>query len=366
MNILLCAEDFVLNGVTRHIIDLANGLAQKGHFVVVAATPSGEERRLDAAVIFVPLSLCRESSYKKKYYGIFSSILALLRTIRTHQIQILHTHKRYADAIGRIVARITGTLHISTCHNEFDTYARYSFFGVITIAPCETIAWMLIEQFHRSPGSIRIIPYGIQELERYSSSAMSDIKCTYGIAPTDTIVLSVGHLNRQKDRQTLVGAIQLVRKAWKGKNVIFLIVGEGEDESRVRSMIQQYHLEHMIKILPPRSNISALNNIADFCVLSSIHETWSYVLLEAASVGKPFIATSVGCIPSFIADNTTGICVPPKNSARLSEAIIDFLEHPEIIRQKGECARKRFEQYHAYDVFIARMIELYQQTLYEK
>jgi glycosyltransferase involved in cell wall biosynthesis len=365
MNILLFAEDLLLNGVTRHIIDLANGLAQQGHTVVVAATPSGEEQRLDKAVTFIPLSLCLPSSYKKDYLSIFPSMWILLRAMRTHHIQILHTHKRYADTIGRIAARITGTLHISTCHNEFDTFTRSSFFGDKTIALCETIAWMLIERFHRSPGSVEIITHGIHELNRCSSAVLSEIRNQYSISSTDRIVLSVGHLNRQKDRPTLLEAVRILRDSGGGKNAVFLIVGEGEDEPRVRSMIQQYRLERMVKLLPARSNITALNTLADFCVLSSIHEAWPHVLLEAASLGKPFIATRVGCIPSFMAENTAGVCVPSKDPLQLAKAIASFLEHPEDVRQKGECARKRFEQYHTYDVFIAHVIDLYQHALSE-
>ena len=65
MNILLVAEDLILNGVTRHIIDLANGLDEAGQNVFVAATPSIQKERLNPGVTFVPLSLCYSESYKK-------------------------------------------------------------------------------------------------------------------------------------------------------------------------------------------------------------------------------------------------------------------------------------------------------------
>ena len=89
-------------------------------------------------------------------------------------------------------------------------------------------------------------------------------------------------------------------------------------------------------------------------------------MLEAASLGKPFVATCVGCIPTFMAQNTTGICVPSKDPIQLAKAIEDLLEHPENVRQKGECARKRFEQYHTYDRFIDNTIAVYHQALNER
>jgi glycosyltransferase involved in cell wall biosynthesis len=64
--------------------------------------------------------------------------------------------------------------------------------------------------------------------------------------------------------------------------------------------------------------------------------------------------------------NETGICVPSKDPLKLAEAIAEFLEQPEEVRKKGEHARKRFEQYHAYDVFIEHTVSVYRQALSER
>ena len=69
------------------------------------------------------------------------------------------------------------------------------------------------------------------------------------------------------------------------------------------------------------SNAEALFNIADFMVLSSRREGLPYVLLEAASIGKPHIATDVGGVAEFITDGESGVIVPPGDPEKLADAI---------------------------------------------
>jgi glycosyltransferase involved in cell wall biosynthesis len=363
MNILLVTEDFLLDGVTRHIVDLANGLTEAGHNVFVAATMSTQKERLNPAVTFVPLHLCYPKSYKKKYFGILQSLKILIRTVRENNIDIIHTHKRYADLIGRIVARITGVKHVSTCHNEFRNYRWLSPFGDITIAPSPEIAQMLIDKFDLDKESIKIVFYGIKPFKIYNVELIKQYKKTLNIENGIKVILSVGHLNKQKDRPTLIEAIHLLKVNGRFEKTICLIVGEGVEYSQVQAMIRNYQLESSIKLLPALSDIEALNNIADFCVLSSIHEAAPHVILEAASVRKPHIATKVGFIPGFMENDKAGVCVPPRNPKQLADGIYSLLSNPKKTAELGENAYERFQQNYTYDKFIRNTLSVYEEVL---
>jgi glycosyltransferase involved in cell wall biosynthesis len=366
MNILLVAEDLVLNGVTRHIIDLANGLAEKGHNVFVAATPSIQKERLNPSVTFIRLSLCYPESYKKKYLGIFKSIKVILSSVRGNNIDIIHTHKRYADVIGRIVARITRVKHISTCHNEFTNYRWLSPFGDITIAPSQDIAQMLINVFGSKSKYVKIIHHGIKPFKTFTMSAREKQRQLLSIGNHIKVILSVGHLNRQKDRPTLVEAIHLLQISGQFEKAICLIVGEGMEYSQVQAMIQNYHLESYIKLLPAVSDVEVLYNMAEFCIISSLYEAGPYVVLEAASLGKPSIGTNVGFIPSFMGDNEAGICVVPRSSQQLADAIYSLLSNPKKTKELGKKAYERFVQDYSYDKFIRNTLAVYKEVLYNK
>ncbi len=363
MNILLVSEDFLLDGVTRHIIDIANGLAEEEHNVFVAATHSNQNGRLNSRVKFIPLFLCYPESYRKRYLGIFKSIMILIRTVQKNNIEIIHTHKRYSDVIGRIAARITGVKHISTCHNEFRDYKRSSLFGDITIAPSPEIAQMLINIFNLDRESIKIIFWGIKPLKLISAEIKKQYKKTLNIEKSFKVILSVGHLNRQKDRPTLIEAVHLLHMSERFEKAVCIVVGEGEEYSQVQKMISDYKLESCIKLMSASSDIELLNNIAEFCVLSSVFEAGPYVVLEAASIKKPSIGTAVGLIPSFMGNNEAGICVPTQSPQQLADAIYFLLSNPKKTKDLGEKAYERFVQDYSYDKFIQNILSVYKDTI---
>jgi len=363
MNILLFAEDFLLDGVTRHIVDLANGLAEAGHNVYVASTPSIQAKRLHPVITFVPLNLCYPESNRKRTSAIIQSLRILIRTIRENNINIIHTHKRYADFLGRIAARITGVKHLSTCHNEFNNYRWLSVFGDSTIAPSPEIATMLEKVFNVDHKRIKLNYNGIKPFITYSADRKSHLKKELNIERDFKILLSVGHLNRRKDRSTLIEAIHMLQSKGQFEKAVCLIVGEGEEYSLVQELIRRHDLGYSIKVLPSASDIEALNNIADFCVLSSLHEASPYVILEAASLGKPHIATAVGFVPSFMKNDEAGICVPPKNPRLLADAIYSLLSDPQKVAALGEKAYERFCQVYTYDRFIKNTISIYEEAL---
>ena len=184
-----------------------------------------------------------------------------------------------------------------------------------------------------------------------------------GVGKNIKIILSVGHLNRQKDRLTLVQAIHFLKLNGQFKNTLCLIVGEGTEYSHVRTMIQTFQLESSIRLLPAASDVEALYNIAEFCVVSSLYEAGPYVILEAASLSKPSVGTSVGFIPSFIGSNEAGICVAPSNPQLLADAIFSLLSNPKKTAELGEKAYERFSQDYTYNRLIENTISVYQDTL---
>lgn len=363
MNILLVAEDFMLNGVTRHIVDLANGLTEMGHTVSIAATPTSQKEKLSKAVKFIPLYLCSPESSQKRYSGILKSIRILIRTIRENNINIIHTHKRYADFIGRIAARITGKKHVSTCHNEFANYRFLSPFGDITIAPSAEIERMLCHVFRLNSDRVKLVCHGIKPLRRMTAEAVQQQRQLLGIKNGVKVILSVGHLNRQKDRPTLIEALHLLQRKGQFEKVLCCIIGEGEEYSQVETMIRKYELESHVKLMPATSDVEALNNIAEFCVLSSLYEAGPYVVLEAASLGKPSIGTVVGLIPSFMGNNEAGICVPPQAPQQLADAIYSLLSDQKKIDVLGKKAYEQFTNNYTYDRFIKNTISIYEEAL---
>jgi glycosyltransferase involved in cell wall biosynthesis len=117
----------------------------------------------------------------------------------------------------------------------------------------------------------------------------------------------------------LTFGIEAVREV-RDKNMIWIIVGEGEARARLQKMILDENLYNKIFLLGYMPHASALLKAFDAFMLPSIKEGLPYVLLEAEQAKLPIIATHVGGIPEYFTKPHNHI-VEPKNTHNLAEAI---------------------------------------------
>ena len=83
---------------------------------------------------------------------------------------------------------------------------------------------------------------------------------------------------------------------------------------------------------------------ADVVVCASRDEAMPVVILEALSLGKALIATTVGGALEMLVDGDDALLVRPETPEALAAAIRRLLEHPELIAQLGEKARETYEK----------------------
>ncbi len=117
-------------------------------------------------------------------------------------------------------------------------------------------------------------------------------------------------------------------------------------------------------MLDSSTNVVDIFNAAEFCVISSVREGGTlYVNLEAASLEKPHIATSVGGIPEFVIDHKTGLLVPPESPEKLAKAIAFLLNNPNEVKRLGHHALLQYKEHHGYDRFIDETERVYRDVL---
>lgn len=365
MNILLLTDEMQPNGTSRHVVDLANGLVRNGSSVVVGAHDGPFRSFLDKEAAFISLPLFKKRGTEKNISGFLTAAARLARRVRKSGIEIIHTHKRYTDILGRIVARLSGAVHLSTCHNTFSDLKQVSVFGDFTIACSEEIRNTLIKEFGTDPARVATIYSGIHPFRRYPDEERAAAFRRFELDPSQLVVGSIGHFTAAKDRSNLVGAVALIRERMRERNAVLAIVGDGPEKKGVQLLIHESGLSDVIKCYPGNADVEALTNIADFFVLSSVQEGLPYVLLEAASLSKPHVATDVGGVGEFVVNGTTGILVPPQDPHALGEAIRNLLFHRETVHALGAKAYVRFAEHHSFESFLTQITSLYRQLLEE-
>lgn len=79
----------------------------------------------------------------------------------------------------------------------------------------------------------------------------------------------------------------------------------------------------------------------DLLVFPSTYEGFGMVVIEAMSQGLPVVATPVGCVPSVVEDEATGLLVPPRDPNRLASALLRLLDEGALRARLGAAARAR-------------------------
>ncbi|MFZ5524127.1 MAG: glycosyltransferase [Pseudomonadota bacterium] len=170
-----------------------------------------------------------------------------------------------------------------------------------------------------------------------------------GIGSTQTMILFLGRLNRDKGMLNLAAAFAEI--ASRRTDVVLVLVGAEEDVSFAQ--VQQIcgtHRERLRRVgfTPyPERYMAA----ADVFCLPSYREGFGQVIIEAAACGVPTVASRIYGITDAVEDGTTGILFAAGDVPALASALSELIEDRALRKRMGEAARIR-----ALDLFASEKI----------
>ena len=175
-------------------------------------------------------------------------------------------------------------------------------------------------------------------------------------------IIYVGRLDNYKGVNYLLSGFKDVLS--KVDNVKLTIVGNGPDESLLMDMANNLRIKDNVVFKGRQEDILSELYVADIFVLPSLSEGMSNVLLEAMSCGLPVVATSVGGNGDLIKDRCNGILIEPRNSMKLSAALLELLENEELAKKLGKEARKTVKENYSMDHIVDKYVELYSRLVH--
>jgi len=114
----------------------------------------------------------------------------------------------------------------------------------------------------------------------------------------------------------------------------------GEDEERIKKKIQSYGLQETIIMNPPTDNIMEEYLKSSICVVSSVFEGFSMVLIEAMACGLPCVSFDCPHGPrAIIKDGEDGYLIEYLNVQALADGICKLIEDKELRKEMGRKGR---------------------------
>jgi glycosyltransferase involved in cell wall biosynthesis len=177
---------------------------------------------------------------------------------------------------------------------------------------------------------VEVIPLGI-ETERYHRDDRLLRRTALSI-DDEVVFIFVGRLAPVKNVPGLVAAF-LALQSRNGRRSRLLIVGDGEDATAIRTLIERDPHGNRVTLCGEQADVRSYLAAADIFVLNSRSEGTPRALLEAMAVGLPAICPAVGDIPSMLAGR--GWLTQPSDPASLENAMNHLLENPAAIDEAG-------------------------------
>lgn len=362
MKIALIITGLGMGGAERQVCDLADQFAAKGHKVLLVSLTGETVNRPqsnDVAVV--------ELNMDKKLIGFIKAYWQAIKTIKAFKPDVVHSHMVHANIFTRLL-RVMAPMPklICTAHSSNEGGRARMLAYRLTDHLCELntnvsqkAADISVERGATAANRIIAMHNGIDTGRFvFNAASRNQLRNEIGLHDATPLILAVGRLTLAKDYPNLLRAFQRLTEA--GKMAQLVIVGTGEEESMLTSLVAELGLCEQVNFLGLRHDVHEWMSAADLFVLSSAWEGFGLVVAEAMACERVVVATDCGGVKEIV--GTSGILVPTKNSEALAIGLIKGLSLPPLVaKQLGIQARERIVQNFSLDVVSEKWLALYKQ-----
>jgi glycosyltransferase involved in cell wall biosynthesis len=311
-------------------------------------------------VKFVPISIERAISPWRD----FLSLWMLFRQFRKENYQIVHSISPKAgllSAIASFLAKVPIRMHTFTgqawvSHKGFKRWLLKSMDRLIIrlntkcYSDSESQKQFLIQQkIALASSDISVIGNGSiagVDLKRFDPDRVSQqvkqtLRRDLKIPDTAFVLLFVGRITKDKGVMELLDAYTNLSKM--RSDVQLILVGGIDHGSGSGGEIYEESVANKegVHLIGHTDSPEVYMHIADLLCLPSYREGFGTVIIEAAAMGLPSVASNIYGLSDSVENGVTGILFPVYNVKAIEERILELIEDPETLKKFGKEGKKR-------------------------
>ena len=356
-----------VGGLFRHVVDLVQGQAARGHQVgVVCDALTGGERAsrvLDTIAPKLAFGITRLPMGRQLAMSDYFAIRQIAENVARNAPDIIHGHGAKGGAYARLAVGADGPVRAYTPHGGSLLFKTDEILGRFYLTLEKILQrrtdLLLFESafierlYHAKVGDPqtmkRVVPNGVGEAE------FAEVP----LRPDAADILFIGELRHLKGVDVLLAALAGLRT--KGIELSAAIVGDGNARLDLQRQAQEAGMGDSVRFhLPmPAREAFALGRVM---VVPSRMESFPYIVLEAAAAGKPLITTSVGGIPDMFGPFAPRL-IPPDDREALESALALAINHPETTNTAARLLQERVRATFSLDDMVNGGIDAYRAAL---
>ncbi len=162
--------------------------------------------------------------------------------------------------------------------------------------------------------------------------------------------MAIGRLTEKKGHDTLIRACAVLRE--RGCDLRCRIVGGGELDGALRSLIHELRLDATVELLGPHDHTETLRLLGSArisalaCRIASDgdRDGIPVSLMESMAMAIPTVSTAVSGIPELIDDGETGLLVASDDPGALADAVERLLTDEALATRLARSGRAKVER----------------------
>lgn len=357
-----------VGGAKTHVISLVSRLKDYCEVKLVSFRegPFAEECRAAGIDTVVDESHAIGAAYRK-----------LLKVVDTFCPDVIHCHGARANMMGVMIKRKHKIPVVTTIHSDYrldylGNLRKHLTFGMInrfclrmvdyyTCVADRTARMMISRGF--APSRVFTIYNGIDYVKRDKKvdrkAYLEQFGATY--CEGDVLCGIAARLTAVKDVPTLIKACALAIS--RGAPIKLVVGGDGEDRPALEALTHELGIADHVIFAGWIADIHAFFRAMDINVLSSLSETFPYVVLEGIDDGCATITSDVGGMPELIDHGVNGYIFTPRDVETLSEQLYTLSRDAELRRAFAERLWKKASTQFSLDQMARTQFEIYNKVL---
>ncbi|MFZ4777161.1 MAG: glycosyltransferase [Terrimicrobiaceae bacterium] len=286
---------------------------------------------------------------------------------------IVHCHLVASNIIAKPLARLCGVpvvLNHDHTNDDYrandrlrlllDTLSNRLASHIITVS--DSCRRFLISREGVPAGKITLIQNAI-DLQRFSPACgkRSDARKMLGLPENAPVIAGVGRLNPQKNFSLFIRiAAQVLNRH---PSAVFLLAGQGPEESLLRSLAQEYGLGDRLRFCGYVPDTRQVYLAADILLMPSLFEGLPMTLLEAMAMRVPVVASALDGIAEVVEDGRDGFLVPSGDAEKFCGRVCALIEDPVLATTVGSAAAEKISRRFSSARMCAEVEQIYDRYL---
>ncbi len=249
---------------------------------------------------------------------------------KSKNISLIHTHDSHAHTFA-IFAAIMGNkcnivvsrrVDFAVSKGPFSKY-KYNHSDVKRIICVSEKIKTLTRPAVDDVEKLVAIHSGI-DFSRFKNSVQGKrLHTQYKIPENARLIGNVAALAPHKDYATFINTVFLIKD--KLPDAYFFIIGEGEERTKIESLISEKKLQDRIILTGFRQDIPEILPELDVMLITSETEGLGTAILDAFACNVPVVATAAGGIPEIVIHEKTGLLASVGDTAGLAAQVMRVL-----------------------------------------